>query len=99
MYSSSPDSAILYRFEVEAHDLPYSPEMDVELEFYIDPKDFEPSKEHNRFAKLRLLEETNSSRLGLVYLMEHGMKIAPRGALNLTHPDYKDLLQYIVENF
>ena len=99
IYSSAPDSAILYRFEVVGHDLPYSSEMDAELEFYVDPKDFEPSKEHNRFLKLKVMGETHSSRLGLANLLEHGMSIAPRGALNLSHPSYRDLLKYIEEYF
>lgn len=99
IYSSAPDSAILYRFEVVGHDMPYTSEMDVELEFYLDPKDFEPSKEHNRFLQLKVTGETHTSRLGLANLLEHGMSIAPRGALNLTHPSYAELLKYIEENF
>ncbi len=99
IYSSAPDSAILYRFCIEGHDMPYSQEMDKELEFHVNPKDFEPSKEHNRFAKLRLVGETHSSRLGLANLLEHGMNSAPRGALNLSDPGFAELLKYIEENF
>lgn len=99
VYSSGPDSAVRYKFEVLEHDRTYSPEMDAEIEFYVDAKDFEQSKAHNRFAKLKLVAESNSGRLGLAYLLEHGMKIAPRGALNLSHPEYKELLKYITENF
>lgn len=99
IYCSAPDSAVVYKFSVEAHDLPYSSEMDAELEFYANPKDFEPSKEHNRFVLLKLLDEKHSPRLGLANLMEHGLKSAPRGALNLSHPSLNDLLKYITENF
>ena len=99
IYSSAPDSAVLYKFSVEGHDLPYSPEMDVELEFYVNPKDFEQSKEHNRFCKLQFIGETHSNRLGLANLLEHGMNSAPRGALHLTDPGFADLLKYIEENF
>ena len=87
------------KFSVEGHDLPYSPEMDAELEFYVNPKDFEPSKAHNRFLKLKVIGETHSSRLGLANLLEHGMNSAPRGALHLTDPWFADLLKYIEENF
>ena len=73
--------------------------MDAELDFYVDPKDFEPSKEHNRFAKLRMVDETHSSRMRLANLMEHGMNGAPRGALNLSPPGFAELLKYIEENF
>ena len=99
IYCSSPDSAVRYKFVVEEHDMKYSPEMDVEIEFYVDPKDFEQSKEHNRFAKMRITKESTSGRMGLANLMEHGMKMAPRGALNLSHKDFADLLLYIDENF
>ncbi len=99
IYCSAPDSAVLYKFSVEGHDMPYSPEMDAEVEYYVNPKDFEVSKEHNRFAKLKLIGETHSSRMGLANLLEHGMNMAPRGALNLSHPSFADLLQYIEENF
>lgn len=99
IYSAAPDSAILYRFEVVGHDLPYSDEMAFEKEFHTDAKDFDQAKEHNRFVKLKLIGETHSSHLGLVNLLEHGMNIAPRGALNLSHPAYADLLRYIEETF
>ena len=99
LYSSAPDSAIVSKFLIEANDLQYTPEMDQELEFYVNPKDFEPSKEHNRFAKLKLISETNSNRLGLANLLEHGMNSAPRGALNLSDPGFAELLKYIEENF
>lgn len=99
LYSSAPDSAIICKFSIEGHDLPYAPEMDKELEFYVNPKDFDPQKVHNRFAKLKILAETHSSRLGLANLLEHGMNSAPRGALNLSDPGFADLLKYIEENF
>ena len=99
IYSSAPDSAVLYKFSIIGHDMPYTPEIDVIKEYYIDPKDFEQSKQHNRFAKLRLIGETATKRLSLANLLEHGMNSAPRGALNLTDPGFVDLLQYIEENF
>ena len=73
--------------------------MEAELEFYIDPKDFEPSRQHNRFARLKLIAETYSNRMSLANLLEHGMNSAPRGALNLSDPVFKDLLSYIEEYF
>lgn len=99
IYCSAPDSAVVYKCGVIGHDIPYSKEVDAEIEFYIDSKDFETSKEHNRFARLKLLDETHSNRMGLANLMEHGMNCAPRGALNLSHPGFSELLKYIAENF
>ncbi len=99
LYSSAPDSAIVCKFSIEGHDLPYSPEMDKELEFYVNPSDFDSQKEHNRFAKLKFLAGTHSSRLSLANLLEHGMNSAPRGALNLSDPGFAELLKYVDENF
>ena len=99
IYSSSPDSAIRFSFEVVADNLPYCPDMDKEIEFYVDPKDFELTKTYNRFANLRLTGETNTSRLSLVNLLDNGLKMAPRGAVNLSYKDNEGLKKYIEENF
>lgn len=99
IYSSSPDSAIIYKIEVLDSELKYSPEMDVKEEFLVDKNDINIWKEHNRFARFRMIGETNSGRLSLAHLMSHGMKMAPRGALNLSYKDYEELKKYIEENF
>ena len=95
IYSSSPDSCVRYKFSVEAHDLGYSHEMDVEKEFYVDSKDFDKSVSHNRYAKFKLLGETKSERMSLVHLLDNGLSIAPRGAMCLSG----ELLEYIEKNF
>lgn len=99
IYSASPDSAVRYKCVFEGHDLAFSEEMTKEVEFNVNPSDFESFKTHNRFALLSSFKETTSEHLTLPYLMEHGMKTAPRGALNLSHPDFADLLEYIEDNF
>ena len=66
---------------VEAHDLNYSSEIEQEREFYVDPKDFDVPVSHNRFAKMKLISESSSERLSLVHLMDHGLGMAPRGAM------------------
>jgi len=99
IYMSSPNSAIIYSIEIVDSDLPYSPEMDYKEEFFVDKNDFATWKAHNRFAHFRMTGETKSSRLNLAHLMSHGLKIAPRGALNLSYKDYVELLKYIEENF
>ena len=90
---------MVYKVSVVAHDLPYSPDMDAEIEFYVDPKDFEESKKHNRFMKLKLIDDNHSSRLNLANLLDHGMNGAPRGALQLSQNSYKELLEYITNVF
>ncbi len=99
IYSSSPDSAIRYKIEVVDSELKYRPEMDVKEEFFVDKNDINTWKEHNRFAHFRMIGETNSGRLSLAHLMSHGMKMAPRGALNLSFKDYEELKKYIEDNF
>lgn len=99
IYMSSPDSAITFSFEVVDSELAYDPVMDFKEEFFIDKSDFGTWKAHNRFAHFRMTGQTNSSRLNLAHLMSHGLKMAPRGALNLSYKDYEELKKYIEDNF
>lgn len=99
IYMSSPDSAVIYSIEIIDADLVYSPEMDFKQEFFVDKNDYLTWKEHNRFAHFRMRGKTNSSRLNLAHLMSHGLKMAPRGAVNLSYKDYEELKKYIEENF
>lgn len=99
LYSSAPDSCIRYSFEVIGHDLPYSEDMNREIEFNFYRQDIDAMKEHNRFALFRITAETKSSRLRLANLIDQGLKMAPRGSLKLSNKDYQDLKKYIEENF
>lgn len=95
IYVSSPESAVRYKCVVDGHDLPFSSDNDVELEFFVNPDDYKNSKNHNRFMKLRLLSSSKSERLTMIHLLENGMKGAPQGCLNLSHQCYSELLNYI----
>lgn len=99
LYVSAPDSCIRYRFEVVAHDLPYTSELNREKDFNFYRQDEEMLKQHNRFALFRKTGETHSSCLRLSNLIDQGLKIAPRGSLKLSNKDYRDLQKYIEENF
>ncbi len=99
IYFSAPHKCISYKFVVEACDLPYSKEMDVELKYYNNPKDFESAKEHNRFYRMRKIGESTTGKLTVKNLMANGLTRAPQGTLNLSHEGYKQLLVYIEENF
>ena len=99
LYVSAPDSCIRYCFEVIGHDLPYSPNLNREIEYNSYRGDFEEQKKHNRFALFRFKGETKSPRLRLANLIDNGLKIPPRGSLKLSNDNYKDLLKYIEENF
>lgn len=99
IYSASPESAIRYKFVVEGQDLPYNPEMERELAFYVTPKDAEPSRKHNRFALLKLTGETHSNHLRLANLLDNGLRSAPMGVVTLSKKEYQELLEYINSNF
>lgn len=99
IYMSSPDSAIIFSIEIVDSELPYSSEMDFKEEFFVDKSDFQTWKSHNRYARFHMTGQTNSNRLNLAHLMSHGLKMAPRGSLNLSHHDYVELKKYIEENF
>lgn len=99
LYVAAPDSCIRYRFEVIEHDLPYSPEMDREIEYNLYRQDIEEMKKHNRFALFRITGESHSSRLRLSNLLDQGLKMAPRGCLKLSNKDYLELQKYIENNF
>ena len=97
IYGSSPESAIRYSFEVVDADLHHSSDMDREKDYNLVANDSHNG--HDRFALLKYTGKTNNPRLGLAHLLSHGMKIAPRGALNLSYKDYAELKKYIEENF
>lgn len=99
IYVTSPESAVRYKCIVEGHDLRYTQDMDINIEFYTNPSDFEVSKSHNRYIKLRLLASSKADKLRLVHLLENGMNSAPQGCLNLSHAVYAELLAYIESNF
>jgi hypothetical protein len=99
IYVSSPESAVKYKCVVDGHDLPFSEDMSVEMDFYVNPEDYENSKHHNRFMKLRLLSSSNSDKMSMLHLLENGMNRAPQGCLNLSHIGFAELLKYIETNF
>lgn len=49
--------------------------------------------------KLKVLEKTNSDKMTMVHLQEHGMIRPPQGCINLSHSGFAELLEYIENNF
>ena len=101
IYVSSPDSAVKFKCIVEGHDLPLptDKEFEFELAYYANPNDYENSKKHNRWMKLKLLSSINSDKLTMIHLLENGMNKAPQGCLNLSHSSFVELLKYIESIF
>ena len=99
IYLSAPQKCIRYKFVIDACDLPYSKEMEVELKYHADLKEFESAKTHNRFYRIRKIGESTSDRLSIKDLMQNGLKKAPQGTLKLSQEKYSELLAYIESNF
>ena len=100
IYGSSPESAIRFKFEVEEADMTYEPFMNQDDEFVRgDDTKANVTHKENIYAHLILTGETTTRRLSLANLLDRGLKSAPMGALNLSKPEMKELLEYIVDNF
>ena len=101
VYVANPDSSVKFKCIVEEHDLPLPAEKDIEFElnYYVNTNDYENSKKHNRWMKLRLHSSINSDRLSMIHLLENGMNKAPQGCINLSHPNSTELLTYIESIF
>lgn len=99
IYFSKPQQQIVFKFEIIACDLPYTPDYDKEKKFYKNVKDFEDAKKHNRYYKIIKIGESTSGKLTLSNMKQHGLKQAPLGALNLSDKSFEQLLGYIEENF
>lgn len=99
IYSGLPDSAILFKVLIEAHDQPFNSDIEREREFFNNPSDADERAKHNRFARFKLIQTTHNPKLSLPHLLEHGLKSAPQGAVNLCSDSKSELLKYIEENF
>lgn len=101
IYVASPDSAIRYKCIVDGHDLPLpsDDEFGFELDYYVNPNDYQNSKKHNRWMKLKLLSSVNTDKLTMIHLLENGMNKAPQGCLKLSDINYTKLLKYIESVF
>ena len=99
IYYSAPVKRIIFKFLVLASDLPYIPDYDAEGKFYKKVEDFEEAKKHNRFYVIKRLGEHTNGTLTLENMMQHGLKWAPQGALNLSDKGYDELRKFIEDNF
>lgn len=98
VYSSEPDKAIIYSFEVIDCHLPYSPMMDKDSRFSKQPVDMAKRREQ-KFTLIRMTGKISNKVLTLGNLMKHSLNGAPQSAMVLSQEKYKDLLDYIIQNF
>ena len=101
VYSSNPDKAILYRFDVIESQMPYSKVMDRD-EKYSNGKG-ESNKEFGARGGLFVLIRVNGTvvdkRFSLPVLLKNGLKGAPQGAIRISQEEYKPLLDFVDANF
>ena len=95
IYSSHPDKAILYSFEVVKAHMPYSSEMDPEDKYSKVGKSKDWGLKGGLFALLKMKEVPNKGRLTLALLKQNGLKGAPQGAMILSQKKFEPLLAYI----
>lgn len=99
IYLSQPDAVVKYRFKIIACDLPYSKEMDAMFKFYSNPEAIQKAKEHNRFYRIVLTGESTSGKLTAANMMKNGLTRPPQGSIELSHPGFKKLYEFIEKNF
>ena len=101
VYSSDPDKAILYRFDVIESQLPYSKVMDRDEQFSNGKG--ESNKEYGAkgglFVLIRVNGTVEDKRFSLPVLLKNGLKGAPQGAIRISQDEYKPLLDFIDTNF
>lgn len=101
VYSSDPDKAILYRFDVIESQLSYSKNMDRDEQFSNGKG--ESNKEFGAKGGLFVLIRVNGTledkRFSLPILLKNGLKGAPQGAIRISQDEYKPLLDFIDTNF
>lgn len=103
IYSSLPDKAIIYRFDVVDSQLPFSASKIINEEDQFAKKDGESNKDFGAqgglFVRVKLTGTVKDKRLSLQKLLANGVKMAPQGAIRLSQDEYKPLLEFIDNNF
>ena len=101
VYSSDPDKAILYRFEVVESQLPYSKIMDRDDKFSKSKGELnkEFAAKGGAFVLVRANGFVDDKRLSLPILLSNGLKGAPQGAIRISQEEYKSLLDFIDAHF
>ncbi len=101
VYSSNPDKAILYRFDVIESQLPYSKVMDRDEKFSNGKG--ESNKEFaangGLFVLIRVNGTIKDKRFSLPVLLKNGLNGAPQGAIRISQEEYKPLLDFVDANF
>ena len=98
LYASRPESAIRFKVEIVASQLPYSPEMDVENEFFISDNVIRSNKDKTYFL-VRPIAETHSAALKHAAMMSKGIMGKRPSTTKLSKDEFKNLKEYIEQHF
>ncbi len=101
VYSSDPDKAILYRFDVIESQIPYSKEVDRDDSFSKGKVESNKKFAANGglFVLIRMNGMVKDKRFSLPILLKKGLKGAPQGAIRISQDEYKRLLDFVDSNF
>ena len=98
LYAARPESAVRFKVEVVASQLPYSPEMDVEDEFAASGKSNSDGSSKTYFL-VRPIAETHSTALKHAAMMSRGLLGKRPSTTKLSKDEFKALREYIEQNF
>lgn len=101
IYSSNPDKAILYRFDVVENKIPYSEIMDRDDKFSKEKDNLNKKfgEKGGLFVHIRVNGTLTDKRFSLSVLLNNGLNGAPQGAMRISQDEYKPLMDYIDSNF
>jgi len=98
LYAARPESAVRFKVEVVASQLPYSKEMDVEDEFAASGNSNSDGSNKTYFL-VRPIAETHSSALKHAALMSKGLMGKRPSTTKLSKEEFKALREYIELHF
>ena len=98
LYAARPESAVRFKVEVVASQLPYSEEMDVEDEFVASGSSNSDDSNKTYFL-VRLIAETHSPALKHGALMSKGLMGKRPSTTKLSKHEFKALREYIEQHF
>ena len=98
LYAARPASAIRFKVEVVASQLPYSPEMDVEDEFVASGNSNSDDSDKTYFL-VRPIAETHSSALKHEAMMSKGLMGKRPSTTKLSKEEFRTLREYIEQHF
>lgn len=98
LYSAQPESAIRFKVEVVASQLPYSPEMAAEDEFAKAGSSDDEGKNSTYFL-VRPIAETTSPALKHSVMLQKGLMGKRPATATLSKPRFKQLREYIEQHF